>query len=74
MAVLSRIISIAVGLAAGYVGGWVDRVLMFINDIFVADPALSDPGAVLFRAAQQPGQLHAGADHGRASAGRSMRG
>jgi len=38
VAVLSRIISIAVGLTAGYLGGWVDRVLMFINDIFVAVP------------------------------------
>lgn len=38
VAVLSRIISIIVGLTAGYVGGWVDRVLMFFNDIFVAVP------------------------------------
>ncbi|HEV2518507.1 MAG TPA: ABC transporter permease subunit, partial [Devosia sp.] len=46
VAVLSRIISIAVGLAAGYLGGWVDRVLMFINDIFVAVPIF--PILVLF--------------------------
>ena len=38
VAFLSRIISIAVGLTAGYVGGWVDRVLMFITDIFVSVP------------------------------------
>ncbi len=38
VAVLSRIISITVGLAAGYLGGWVDRVLMFITDIFVSVP------------------------------------
>ena len=38
VAFLSRIISIIVGLTAGYVGGWVDRVLMFFNDIFVAVP------------------------------------
>ena len=38
VAVLSRIISITVGLTAGYVGGWVDRALMFFNDIFVAVP------------------------------------
>ena len=38
VAVLSRIISIVVGLTAGYLGGWVDRVLMFFNDIFVAVP------------------------------------
>ena len=46
VAVLSRIISITVGLTAGYVGGWVDRVLMFINDIFVAMPIF--PILVLF--------------------------
>lgn len=46
VAVLSRIISIAVGLASGYLGGWVDRVLMFINDIFVAVPIF--PILVLF--------------------------
>lgn len=46
VAVLSRIISITVGLLAGYLGGWVDRVLMFINDIFVAVPIF--PILVLF--------------------------
>lgn len=46
VAVLSRIISITVGLAAGYIGGWVDRLLMFINDIFVAVPIF--PILVLF--------------------------
>lgn len=46
VAVLSRIISITVGLAAGYIGGWVDRVLMFINDIFVSVPIF--PILVLF--------------------------
>lgn len=46
VAVLSRIISIVVGLAAGYLGGWVDRVLMFFNDIFVAIPIF--PILILF--------------------------
>ena len=46
VAVLSRIISITVGLTAGYLGGWVDRVLMFINDIFVSVPIF--PILVLF--------------------------
>ena len=46
VATLSRIISITVGLLSGYVGGWVDRVLMFINDIFVAVPIF--PVLVLF--------------------------
>ena len=38
VAVLSRIISITVGLIAGYTGGWFDRALMTINDIVVALP------------------------------------
>ncbi|MEQ8601008.1 MAG: ABC transporter permease [Devosia sp.] len=46
VAVLSRFISIAVGLTAGYLGGWVDRALMFVNDIFVAIPIF--PVLVLF--------------------------
>jgi len=46
VAVLSRIISITVGLLAGYRGGWIDRGLMFINDIFVAIPTF--PVLVLF--------------------------
>jgi peptide/nickel transport system permease protein len=46
VAVLSRIISITVGLLSGYVGGWVDRALMLVNDIFVAIPIF--PVLVLF--------------------------
>lgn len=46
VAVISRVISITIGLASGYIGGWVDRVLMFINDIFVAIPIF--PILVLF--------------------------
>ena len=46
VALLSRVISIVVGLAAGYIGGWVDRVLMFFNDIFVAIPIF--PILILF--------------------------
>lgn len=46
VALISRVISIVVGLAAGYMGGWVDRVLMFINDIFVAIPIF--PILILF--------------------------
>jgi peptide/nickel transport system permease protein len=46
VAVLSRIISLTVGLTSGYVGGWVDRGLMFVNDIFVAVPIF--PVLVLF--------------------------
>lgn len=43
---LSRVISITVGLLSGYVGGWLDRGLMFINDIFVSLPIF--PILVLF--------------------------
>lgn len=39
-AVLSRIIAIFVGLTAGYRGGWIDRILMSINDSFVVMPVL----------------------------------
>lgn len=46
VAIFSRVISIAVGLTAGYLGGWVDRALMFVNDIFVAIPIF--PILILF--------------------------
>src|SRR5260221_5883796 len=46
VAIFSRIISIVIGLAAGYLGGWTDRVLMFFNDIFVAIPIF--PILILF--------------------------
>jgi peptide/nickel transport system permease protein len=46
VATISRVISITVGLLSGYVGGWVDRALMFVNDIFVAVPIF--PVLVLF--------------------------
>lgn len=40
VAVLSRAISITVGLISGYLGGPLDRVLMVINDIFVTLPII----------------------------------
>ncbi|MEP7241055.1 MAG: ABC transporter permease [Devosia sp.] len=46
VALISRVISIVIGLASGYLGGWVDRVLMFVNDIFVAIPIF--PILILF--------------------------
>ncbi len=39
-AAVSRVIAILVGLVAGYRGGWIDRVLMSINDSFVVMPVL----------------------------------
>ncbi|MDJ0389198.1 ABC transporter permease [Roseomonas sp. E05] len=46
VAVLSRIISLTVGLLAGYLGGAVDRVLMSVNDTFIIIPLF--PILVLF--------------------------
>jgi peptide/nickel transport system permease protein len=46
VAILSRIISLVVGLVAGYAGGLVDRVLMSINDSFIVIPLF--PILVLF--------------------------
>lgn len=39
-ALISRVIAIIIGLTAGYQGGWLDRVLMSINDSFVVMPLL----------------------------------
>jgi peptide/nickel transport system permease protein len=39
-AVISRVIAILIGLAAGYQGGWLDKVLMSVNDSFVILPLL----------------------------------
>jgi peptide/nickel transport system permease protein len=39
-AAISRVIAILVGLTAGYQGGWLDRVLMSVNDSFVVLPLL----------------------------------
>lgn len=46
VAVISRVISLVVGLISGYRGGWIDRVLMSINDTFVVIPLF--PILVLF--------------------------
>lgn len=40
VALLSRAISITVGLISGYLGGPLDRILMVINDIFVTLPII----------------------------------
>jgi peptide/nickel transport system permease protein len=39
-AIISRVIAVLVGLTAGYRGGWLDRLLMSINDSFVVLPLL----------------------------------
>jgi peptide/nickel transport system permease protein len=39
-AVVSRVIAVLVGLTAGYRGGWIDYVLMSLNDSFVVIPVL----------------------------------
>jgi peptide/nickel transport system permease protein len=46
VALLSRLISLTVGLASGYLGGGVDRALMSINDTFIVIPLF--PILVLF--------------------------
>jgi len=46
VAVLSRLIALVVGLLAGYSGGWIDRVLMSINDTFIIIPLF--PILILF--------------------------
>jgi peptide/nickel transport system permease protein len=38
VALISRVLSLAIGLVAGYRGGFVDRVLMSINDTFIVIP------------------------------------
>ena len=46
VALMSRVVSLVVGLVSGYKGGWGDRVLMLINDTFIVIPLL--PILVLF--------------------------
>jgi len=46
VALLSRVLSLAIGLVSGYLGGAVDRVLMSINDSFIVIPLF--PILVLF--------------------------
>ena len=46
VAVLSRLLSLLIGLVAGYAGGWVDRALMSVNDTFIVIPLF--PILVLF--------------------------
>jgi peptide/nickel transport system permease protein len=46
VALLSRLLALLVGLVAGYCGGWVDRVLMSVNDTFNVIPLF--PLLILF--------------------------
>jgi peptide/nickel transport system permease protein len=46
VAAISRVLSLVIGLLSGYRGGWVDRVLMSINDTFIVIPLF--PILVLF--------------------------
>lgn len=46
VAILSRLLSLAIGMLSGYLGGWTDRVLMSINDTFIVIPLF--PLLVLF--------------------------
>jgi len=46
VALISRILALAIGLISGYKGGWIDRALMSVNDTFIVIPLL--PILVLF--------------------------
>ena len=46
VALISRVLSLVIGLIAGYAGGWVDRALMSVNDTFIVIPLF--PILVLF--------------------------
>ena len=46
VAIISRVLSLLIGLVSGYAGGWVDRVLMSVNDTFIVIPLF--PILVLF--------------------------
>jgi peptide/nickel transport system permease protein len=46
VAILSRLLSLAIGMLSGYLGGWTDRILMSINDTFIVIPLF--PLLVLF--------------------------
>jgi peptide/nickel transport system permease protein len=46
VAVVSRVLSLVIGMVAGYAGGTVDRVLMSVNDTFIVIPLF--PILVLF--------------------------
>ncbi|MEO8525274.1 MAG: ABC transporter permease [Caldimonas sp.] len=46
VAVISRVLSLLIGLVSGYAGGWVDRMLMSVNDTFIVIPLF--PILVLF--------------------------
>lgn len=46
VALISRVLSLVIGLLSGYKGGWIDRVLMAINDTFIVIPLF--PILVLF--------------------------
>lgn len=46
VALLSRVLSLFIGLLAGYKGGWIDRGLMALNDTFIVIPLF--PVLILF--------------------------
>jgi peptide/nickel transport system permease protein len=46
VALISRVLSLVIGLLSGYKGGWIDRVLMAVNDTFIVMPLF--PILVLF--------------------------
>lgn len=55
--VVSALVGLTIGLAAGFFGGWVDAVLMRITDVFLAFPAMLL--AVALAAVLGPSAFHA---------------
>ncbi|MEI2819276.1 MAG: ABC transporter permease [Marmoricola sp.] len=53
----ASVVGLAIGLAAGFLGGWVDTILMRITDVFLAFPALLL--AVALSSVLSPSALHA---------------
>jgi len=40
VALISRVLALVIGLLSGYSGGWIDRLLMSLNDTFIVIPLL----------------------------------
>ena len=64
VALISRCLSLVIGLLSGYKGGWIDRVLMSINDTFIVMPLFPILVLFYFVLRDRMSWLHAGDHHG----------